>query len=89
MRVVLVGFSGSGKSSIARLLSTKLGWKLVDTDADIENRLGTTVPEIFASKGEQFFRQIEREMLLEVLSTDNAVIATGGAAVVDPASVPA
>jgi len=85
MRVVLIGFSGSGKSSIARMLSTRLGWRLVDTDADIENKLGITVPEIFASKGESYFREIEREALLEGLSSDHAVIATGGGAVVDPA----
>ncbi len=80
-RVVLTGFSGSGKSSVTRMLSTKLGWRLIDTDADIETRLGVTVPQIFAREGEQYFRQIEREALIEGLNSTQAVIATGGGAV--------
>lgn len=82
-RVVLIGFSGSGKTTVARLLAARLGWTLVDTDADIECAQGMTVPEIFATHGESHFRSLERTALLTGLAAEQAVIATGGGAVVD------
>src|SRR5215217_6439135 len=82
-RVVLIGFSGSGKSTVARLLAEQLGWRVVDTDADIEHVQGMSVPEIFARLGEPFFRELERQALRTGIATERVVIATGGGAVVE------
>ncbi len=81
-RIVLIGFSGTGKSTVARLVADRLGWTPVDTDADIERETGLTVPEIFARDGEATFRAIERRHLLQALQRSQAVIATGGGAVI-------
>lgn len=82
-RVVLIGFSGSGKSTVGALLAAKLGWSLIDTDADIAEGFGLSIPEIFASLGEDAFRESERAALLASLAADRVVVATGGGAVVD------
>jgi shikimate kinase/3-dehydroquinate synthase len=84
-RIVLIGFSGTGKSTVATLLADRLGWSVVDTDADIEREQGVTVPQIFATQGEPHFRALERTALLSGLSRKRVVIATGGGAVVDDA----
>ena len=80
-RVVLTGFSGSGKSTVALLLSARLGWHPIDNDIDIEIETGKTIPEIFAIDGESAFRVLEREHLERALQRDRVVIATGGGAV--------
>jgi shikimate kinase/3-dehydroquinate synthase len=82
--VVLVGLSGTGKSSVARLAANVLGWELVDTDARIEQETGRSIPEIFRSDGESSFRSIEAAVMRGGLARGNAVIATGGGAVIDP-----
>lgn len=84
-RLVLIGFSGSGKSTVARLVSQQLGWDLLDTDAAIEASAGQTVAELFAEHGEAHFRSLEREALIAGLRRERVVIATGGGSVVDPA----
>ncbi len=81
--VVLVGLSGTGKSSVGRCVATGLGWPLVDTDAEIERRVGRTIPDIFRNDGEAAFRTIEAEVMRETLANDRVVIATGGGAVID------
>lgn len=80
-RVVLTGFSGSGKSTVALVLAARLGWQPIDNDIDIEIDAGKTIPEIFAEDGESAFRVIEREHLTRGLQRDRVVIATGGGAV--------
>ena len=82
-RVVLVGFSGTGKSTVARLVGKRLGWDVIDTDAAVEDAAGCTVPEIFARDGEAAFRAAERRALDGALRGRRVVIATGGGAVVD------
>jgi shikimate kinase/3-dehydroquinate synthase len=86
-RVVLTGFSGSGKSTVALLLAAKLGWRPVDNDQDIEIETGLTIPEIFAdpNKGETWFRELERKHLIAALARDRVIVATGGGAVTDEA----
>jgi shikimate kinase / 3-dehydroquinate synthase len=81
-RVVLIGFSGTGKSTIARKLADSLNWTAIDTDRAIEIVAGKTIPEIFAEDGESAFRDIERQILLRSLEQMAIVVATGGGAVV-------
>jgi shikimate kinase/3-dehydroquinate synthase len=80
-RVVLTGFSGSGKSTVALLLAAKLGWRPIDIDQDIEIEAGLTIPEIFARDGEVSFRELERRHLVHALDAKRVIIATGGGAV--------
>ncbi len=76
--IILVGFMGTGKSSIGKLLSEELNWNFVDTDTLIEQSAGMTISEIFQQKGESKFRDMESDILETVLSKDNQVVATGG-----------
>lgn len=80
-RIVLVGFSGVGKSTIGKALARSLGWHLIDMDAEIERRDGRSIPEIFAHSGESRFRELERQVLEQAIATTSSVIATGGGAV--------
>ena len=80
--VVLVGLSGSGKTTVARLLARRLGWRFVDTDREIQREAGMTVQEIFHVQGEPTFRALETETIVSVCRRSRQVIATGGGAVV-------
>lgn len=77
-RYFLVGYMGVGKTTIGKQLSNELGVEFIDLDKFIENRYRTTVRDIFAKKGEDKFRKIEHEMLREVATFHNVMIATGG-----------
>lgn len=78
---------GSGKSSVGRLLSRRLGWKFVDLDRAIERSERKAIPEIFEESGEERFREIENETLLEILDgAGYCVVACGGGTVVHPGS---
>jgi len=80
--VALVGFMGSGKSTLGRLSAKRLGRPFLDLDAAIEERAGKTIPELFAERGEAGFRRIEGHALRVALSTtEPAVVALGGGAV--------
>lgn len=79
MAKVLLGFMGSGKTTIAR----KLNPDFVDMDALLEDRLGMPIARFFEEKGEAAFRQVESEILADVLKTDQ-VVSTGGGVVVSP-----
>ena len=63
-KLYLVGFMGSGKTTMARALGRRLGWRALDLDEEIERREGRTVSQVFASEGEGYFRRVEREVLL-------------------------
>ncbi|MBL4585756.1 MAG: AAA family ATPase [Flavobacteriales bacterium] len=78
MRIFLIGYMGCGKSTVAKKLANKLGLKVVDLDAEIVNATGKSIPEIFMSKGESGFRQLEKSMLQKWFKTDGFVMATGG-----------
>ncbi|MGI9860048.1 shikimate kinase [Moorella naiadis] len=85
--IVLIGFMGSGKTTVGRLLAADLGWYFLDTDALVEERTGLLVKEIFAREGESFFREIEMEAVARVAAASRAVIATGGGAVLSRVNV--
>lgn len=77
-RIFLIGFMGSGKSSIGERLAQRMGWQFVDTDRLIEATHHTTIAQIFAQQGESAFRAIEREVLAQLLPQRHIVVATGG-----------
>lgn len=78
--IVLVGMMGAGKSSVGRRLAGRLGVPFVDADTEIENAAGMTIPEIFASHGEPYFRAGEARVIARLLENGPQVLATGGGA---------
>ena len=80
MRIFLIGYMGSGKTTIGKIVATRLDMNFIDTDDYVESKLGKTIASIFSEFGEDKFRKIERENLLEATKTDNVIIATGGGA---------
>ena len=77
-RIALLGFMGSGKTTIGKLLSNKLGYKFADTDKMIEQSIGLNTVDIFNQKGEAYFRKIETQILNQLCQESDLVIATGG-----------
>lgn len=78
MRTFLIGFMGSGKSTVGRLLAARLNFRFVDLDAFIEEGEGTTIPEIFDEHGEDHFRLTEQKYLHSLGKESDLVIAAGG-----------
>ena len=79
MIISLIGYMGSGKSHIAKLLSDRLGIKLIDLDKEISKKNKMTIAEIFQKKGEIFFRRQERALLEEIVATeDSCILSLGG-----------
>jgi shikimate kinase len=76
--IILTGFMGCGKTTVGRLLAEELDYDFTDTDQLIEERFKMTVPEIFATKGEKAFREMESEIARELGGQDGLVISTGG-----------
>ena len=85
--VVLIGFMGTGKTTTGRLLAARMGRQFIDIDKKIELENNMTISEIFAVHGEEYFRCKEAEMIARVTRYKNAVIATGGGAVMCPENV--
>lgn len=77
-RVYIIGFMGSGKSTAGKKLASLLGWSFIDLDKRIEKQAGKTIPEIFSQQGEDYFRNVEAEVLKNLISQTNTVISTGG-----------
>lgn len=82
--VFLCGFMATGKSSVGKRLAAALQWEFLDMDALIEAEAGTTISEIFASRGEPAFREMESRMVERLAARPGCVIATGGGAIVNP-----
>jgi shikimate kinase len=85
----LVGFMGTGKTTIGRELAKAMGRKFMDIDHVLERRFGKSVNEIFADEGETVFREAERKLSIELSQTENKVIGTGGGTIMDPVSLQA
>ena len=83
-KLYLVGFMGAGKTTVAKALGRRLGWRTEDVDARIEARERRSVSAIFVQEGEAYFRQAEREVLRELLPERNVIVAAGGGTFVDP-----
>ena len=82
-RIVLTGFMGAGKTTVGNLLGERLGWRFVDVDAQIEGTAGSSIAELFAERGEPWFRQLEHETIQQLLEADCLVLALGGGAIED------
>lgn len=78
VNIYIIGFMGSGKSTIGRKLAVKLGWTFCDTDAIIEERESMSVAELFSTFGEDYFREKERQVLLGLSTRSGLVVACGG-----------
>lgn len=83
-KIYLVGFMAAGKTSLAAALGRRLDWPVKDIDELIERREHRTVSSIFAREGEPYFRQLERQVLLELVPLRHVIVATGGGTFVDP-----
>lgn len=80
--VVLIGYRGTGKSEVGRILARRIGYSFVDTDALVEQRSGRSIAQIFEEGGERRFRELETAAVLEAAERFGCVIATGGGVVV-------
>lgn len=80
MRIFLIGFMGSGKSTLGKQLARKLNYQFIDQDEFIERKAGISVAGYFSEFGEAAFRKLEHDSLLELIQFDDAVISTGGGA---------
>jgi shikimate kinase len=84
--LALVGYRGTGKTTVGRMLAERLGWGFADADHEVEARAGRTVARIFAEDGEAAFRDWEERVIAELTSRPNLVLATGGGAVLREAN---
>lgn len=85
--IALIGFSATGKSTVARKVAEHLSWDSVDTDDEIVKLSGKTIPEIFVQDGEDRFRQFERQALKQACQRERIIISTGGGVILDPGNV--
>ena len=85
--IVLVGFMGTGKSAVGKLLAKKLNMDFLESDEMIETREKMSVKDIFEKKGEPYFRLVEKEVVKEASSRKNLVISAGGGAIVGEANL--
>lgn len=83
-KIYLVGFMASGKSTVARQLAQRLHWRTEDVDDLIETREKHTIADIFAKRGEPYFRAVERDTLKLLLPIRQLIVATGGGTFADP-----
>ena len=86
MPIFLIGYRGSGKTTVARLVAERLGYDWVDADDQIEQRAGKTIAQIFADKGQRAFRELEAVVAAELCLRQQTVVALGGGAVLSEAT---
>jgi shikimate kinase len=87
MNIVLIGYRGTGKSSIGKILATQLARELVSTDKEIIRRAGRSIPNIVAEHGWEHFRDLESEVCRDLAGRDQIVIDTGGGVILRPQNV--
>jgi shikimate kinase len=87
MNIVLIGYRGTGKSTVGKLLARRLGYELVSTDAEIVKRAKQSIPEIVAQHGWEYFRDVESDVCRDLAERDQLVIDTGGGAILRPQNV--
>lgn len=85
--IIITGFMGTGKSTVGQLVAAELGRDFVDMDTLIEQREGRSIPQIFAQRGEAYFRQLEADLCHELSQQSGLVIATGGGALLPEANL--
>jgi shikimate kinase len=78
LNIALIGYRGTGKSEVARQLALRLGWDWVDADVEVELKAGKSIAAIFADDGETVFRNLEAEVLAELVERDRTILALGG-----------
>ena len=78
LRLSLIGYRGTGKTTVAQLLAKRLGWSGIDADDRLRRKAGKTIAKVFAEDGESYFRDLEGRLVEEILKEDRAVIAWGG-----------
>ncbi|MBW2196129.1 MAG: hypothetical protein JRF37_11475 [Deltaproteobacteria bacterium] len=81
MNIVLIGYRGTGKTAVGRALAERLKRLFYDADVFLEEKLATTIAEMVAKEGWNFFREKEKEVIRELSAKEDSVIATGGGAV--------
>lgn len=86
MKFSLVGMPGCGKSTVGRQLSRQLGLRFVDSDQEIEQRIGMPIRDWFQLNGEESFRDLEQDVIDDLTQRDGVVLATGGGAVLRPSN---
>ncbi len=89
VKLILIGYRGTGKSTVATLLATRLGWKAISTDAQIVEKARMPIPDIVAGNGWEHFRNLETEVCLALKDQDRLVIDTGGGLILRPENVTA
>lgn len=87
MNIVLLGFMGTGKTAVGRVLAGKLKMRYVDIDTEIEKRENKKISEIFEKSGEKRFRELEKKMVSEISGRDNQVISAGGGVVLNQENI--
>ncbi|MDE3019102.1 MAG: shikimate kinase [Nitrospirota bacterium] len=87
MNIVLIGYRGTGKSSVGKVLAERLGRRLISTDAEVVRRAGLSIPEIVKQSGWDHFRDLESEVCQDLAGQDGLIIDTGGGAVLRPQNV--
>ena len=87
MNIVLIGYRGTGKSSVATVLASRLRWKRVSTDAEIVTRAKQAIPEVVKAFGWEYFRDLESAVCRDIGGKDHLIIDTGGGAILRPENV--
>jgi len=79
--IILIGFMGTGKSTVGRKLARTLDWDFVDCDAKVEEREHSSIADMFQNQGEAYFRQAETDTIHDLLIRDHQIVSTGGGSV--------
>jgi len=78
MNIYLIGYRGTGKTTVAQFLAQRIRWRWVDADVELEQRVGMTIADLFSKEGEQVFRDWETRVLADLAQQNQLIVATGG-----------